>query len=87
MLKNICPIFFLDSSSAVAFITTNKGKASIVVGVTDDLTGKISAVELVKVGAEALGGKGGGGRPGMAQVGGPNADAANGAFEKIEKKI
>ena len=46
-------------------------------GVTDDLTGKVSAVDLVRAGAEAVGGKGGGGRPDMAQAGGPNgADAA-----------
>ena len=48
------------------------GKASIVAGVTDDLTARISAVDLVRVAAEALGGKGGGGRPDMAQAGGPD---------------
>ncbi len=45
------------------------------VGVTDDLTARISAVDLVRVAAEALGGKGGGGRPDMAQAGGPAGDA------------
>ena len=74
-------------SGVVALIATNEGKASIVVGVTEDLTDKISAVELVKVGAEALGGKGGGGRPDMAQAGGPNADAAKLAAEVIERKL
>ncbi len=47
------------------------GKAGIVVAVTDDLTKRFNAVDLVRKGAEALGGKGGGGRPDMAQAGGP----------------
>ena len=51
-------------SGIVAFAAVADGKASLVVGVTDDLKGRISAVDLVRVGAEALGGKGGGGRPG-----------------------
>lgn len=71
-------------SGVVALVATNDGKASIVVGVTDDLTGKISAVDLVRIGSEALGGKGGGGRPDMAQAGGPNADAANDGVSAIE---
>lgn len=74
-------------SGVITLIAVNEGKASIVVGVTDDLTDKVSAVELVKVGAEALGGKGGGGRPDMAQAGGPNGDAANDAVTSIEKNI
>ncbi|MBW8708638.1 MAG: alanine--tRNA ligase, partial [Alphaproteobacteria bacterium] len=59
-------------SGVVAFVTAAEGKVSIVAGVTDDLTSRISAVELVRVAAEALGGKGGGGRPDMAQAGGPD---------------
>lgn len=74
-------------SGVIALIATEDDKASIVVGVTADLTGRISAVELVKIGAEALGGSGGGGRPDMAQAGGPNAAAANGAADAIEKKL
>ena len=74
-------------SGVVALIATNDGKASLVVGVTEDLTDKISAVDLVKVGAEALGGQGGGGRPDMAQAGGPDAGAANDAAQAIEAKI
>jgi alanyl-tRNA synthetase len=74
-------------SGIIVLIATDEGKASIVVGVTDDLTGRISAVDLVKIGAEALGGKGGGGRPDMAQAGGPNADAANDAVTAIEKAL
>ncbi|MEM6811626.1 MAG: alanine--tRNA ligase [Pseudomonadota bacterium] len=74
-------------SGIVALVSTQEGKASIVVGVTEDLTEKFSAVDLVKVGAEALGGKGGGGRPDMAQAGGPQPDAANDAVISIEKKL
>ncbi len=74
-------------SGVVALIATNEGKASVVVAVTDDLTDKINAVDLVRCGAEALGGKGGGGRPDMAQAGGPNSDAANDAVKAIEKAL
>ena len=56
-------------------------KAAVAAGVTDDLTGRISAVDLVRVAAEALGGKGGGGRPDMAQAGG--ADPGQGAGRPI----
>ena len=54
---------------------------------TEDLTAKINAVDLVKLGAEKLGGKGGGGRPDMAQAGGPDASAANDAVTGIEKAM
>lgn len=74
-------------SGVITLIAVNEGRASIVVGVTDDLTDKVNAVDLVRVGAEALGGKGGGGRPDMAQAGGPNGDAANDAVSKIENSI
>ncbi|PWC52581.1 alanyl-tRNA synthetase [Azospirillum sp. TSH7] len=74
-------------SGVVVLIASNEGKASIVIGVTDDLTGALSAVDLVRVGAEALGGKGGGGRPDMAQAGGPDASLAPAAIEAIEKAI
>ncbi|QCO14365.1 alanine--tRNA ligase [Azospirillum brasilense] len=74
-------------SGVVVLIASNEGKASIVVGVTEDLTAKLSAVDLVRVGAEALGGKGGGGRPDMAQAGGPDAALAPAAVEAIEKAV
>ncbi|MCC6597568.1 MAG: alanine--tRNA ligase [Alphaproteobacteria bacterium] len=74
-------------SGVVVLVATDSGKASIVVGVTDDLTGKINAVDLVKIGAAALGGQGGGGRPDMAQAGGPDAHAANEGVQAIEKKL
>ncbi len=74
-------------SAIIVLIATNEGKASIVVGVTNDLTDRVNAVDLVKVGSEALGGKGGGGRPDMAQAGGPDAHAANDALHSIERAI
>ena len=74
-------------SGVIALIATGEGKASIVVAVTKDLTAKISAVDLVKVGAMALGGSGGGGRPDMAQAGGPNIGAANDAVAAIAQNL
>ena len=74
-------------SGVVAFVATAEGKASIVVGVTDDLTSRISAVDLVRVAAEALGGKGGGGRPDMAQAGGPDSGKSTEALAAIEKHL
>jgi alanyl-tRNA synthetase len=74
-------------SGVVAFVSTADGKASIVVGVTEDIAARISAVDLVRVAAEALGGKGGGGRPDMAQAGGPDAGKAADALAAIEKRL
>jgi len=74
-------------SGVVALVAVADGKASVVVGVTDDLTKRISAVDLVRAGAEALGGKGGGGRPDMAQAGGPDAGNAPAALAAIEQKL
>jgi alanyl-tRNA synthetase len=74
-------------SGVVVLIAGNEGKASIVIGVTDDLTGGLSAVDLVRVAAEALGGKGGGGRPDMAQAGGPDVALAPAAIAAIEQAI
>lgn len=74
-------------SGVVALVSVADGKASVVVGVTEDLTAKISAVDLVRVGSEALGGKGGGGRPDMAQAGGPDASQADAALKAIETAL
>jgi alanyl-tRNA synthetase len=74
-------------SGIVAFAAVADGKASLVVGVTDDLKARISAVDLVRVGAEALGGKGGGGRPDMAQAGGPDGAKAADALEAIAQHL
>ncbi|MBQ8106193.1 MAG: alanine--tRNA ligase [Afipia sp.] len=72
-------------SGVVAIINVGEdGKAGAVVGVTSDLTSRFSAVDLVKVASEALGGKGGGGRPDMAQAGGPDGAKADAALKAIE---
>jgi len=75
-------------SGVVAIVgVTGDGKAGVVVGVTGDLTSRYNAVELVKVASEALGGKGGGGRPDMAQAGGPDGSKADAALAAIEKAM
>jgi alanyl-tRNA synthetase len=74
-------------SGIVAFVAVTEGKGSIVVGVTDDLTARISAVDLVREGSAALGGKGGGGRPDMAQAGGPDGARAEDALRAIEQRL
>ena len=75
-------------SGVVAIVgVTDDGKAGIVVGVTADLTARFNAVDLVRKGAEALGGKGGGGRPDMAQAGGPDGSKADAALEAIEAAL
>ena len=74
-------------SGVVAFVTVAEGRASLVVGVTPDLTARVSAVDLVRAGSEALGGKGGGGRPDMAQAGGPDGAKAKDALAAIEQRL
>ncbi len=74
-------------SGVVALVAVDDGKASLVVGVTDDLTDRFDAVALVRQGAAALGGKGGGGRPDMAQAGGPDPAAAQQALDVIERAL
>ena len=71
----------------VALAAVNDGKASLVVAVTDDLTDRFDAVKFVRIGAEALGGKGGGGRPDMAQAGGPEGNKADDALLAIERAV
>jgi alanyl-tRNA synthetase len=75
-------------SGVVAIVgVTGDGKAGIVVGVTEDLVKRFNAVDLVRKGAEVLGGKGGGGRPDMAQAGGPDASKADAALAAIEAAL
>jgi alanyl-tRNA synthetase len=75
-------------SGVVAIVgVTGEGRAGVVVGVTADLTARFNAVDLVRKGAEALGGKGGGGRPDMAQAGGPDGSRADAALEAIAAAI
>ncbi len=75
-------------SGVVAIVGRSEdGKAGVVVGVTADLTSRFNAVELVRAASEALGGKGGGGRPDMAQAGGPDGSKAEAALAAIESAI
>jgi alanyl-tRNA synthetase len=75
-------------SGVVAIVgVTEDGKAGVVVGVTQDLVTRYNAVDLARVASAALGGKGGGGRPDMAQAGGPDGSKADAALEAIEKAI
>jgi len=71
-------------SGVVALVATSQdGKGSIVIGVTADLVGRFSAVDLVRKASEILGGKGGGGKPDMAQAGGPDGSKAEAALEAV----
>jgi alanyl-tRNA synthetase len=75
-------------SGVVAIVgVTADGKAGVVVGVTADMVARFNAVDLVRVASEALGGKGGGGRPDMAQAGGPDGAKADAALSAIEKAM
>jgi alanyl-tRNA synthetase len=74
-------------SGIVALVSTAEGKASIVVAVSPDLTQRYNAVELVRAAASAVGGKGGGGRPDMAQAGGPDGARADEALEAVRALV
>jgi alanyl-tRNA synthetase len=74
-------------SGVAAIAAVNDGRAAFAVGVTDDLTGRFSAVELVQAGVAALGGKGGGGRPDMAQGGGPDGEKATEALAAVRAAL
>ncbi len=74
-------------SGVVALVAVNEGKAAVGVGVTDDLKEKLSAIDLVRMGVEAVGGKGGGGRPDMAQGGGPDGARADAALDAIRAAL
>ena len=74
-------------SGIAAIAAVNEGRAAFAVAVTDDLTGRFSAVDLVRVGVEALGGKGGGGRPDMAQGGGPDGPKAADAITAVRAAL
>ncbi|NNE50646.1 MAG: alanine--tRNA ligase [Altererythrobacter sp.] len=74
-------------SGIAAAVAVNEGKAAFAVAVTDDLTDRFSAVDLVRVGVETLGGKGGGGRPDMAQGGGPDGSKGEDAIAAVRAAI
>ncbi len=87
-LKPTVDAFKNQMQSAVIVIGANTdGKGSLVVGITDDLKDTINAVDLVRLGSEAIGGKGGGGRPDMAQAGGPNGQDLDKAYEVIASAL
>ena len=76
-----------QGSGVVALVSTAEGKASIVVGVSPELIARFSAVDLVRVAAAAVGGKGGGGRPDLAQAGGPDGAAADAALAAVRAAL
>ncbi|MEM9234401.1 MAG: DHHA1 domain-containing protein, partial [Pseudomonadota bacterium] len=76
-----------NDNAVAMFISTDDGKASVSVGVAEALTDRIAAPELVKLAVEALGGKGGGGKPDLAHGGGPNPAAAEDAIAKVKERI
>nr|WP_294511887.1 alanine--tRNA ligase [uncultured Rhodopila sp.] len=76
-----------QESGVVALVSTAEGKASIVVAVSADLTGRISAVDLVRAASAAVGGKGGGGRPDLAQAGGSDGAKADEALAAIRAAL
>ncbi len=86
-LKPMIDDFKKTGPGIYAVVSVVDDKASLVVGVTEDLTERFDAVELVRVGSSALGGKGGGGRPDMAQAGGPEGAKAEAALAAIEHAI
>ena len=74
-------------SGVAALVAVNEGRGSVAVGVTDDLAGQVSAVDLVKAAVAALGGQGGGGRPDMAQGGGPDGAKAQEALDAVKDAL
>ena len=74
-------------SGICALVAVNDGRASVAVGVTDDLIGQVSAVDLVKAAVETLGGQGGGGRADMAQGGGPEGSKAAAALIAVKRAL
>ena len=74
-------------SGIAALVAVNDGRASVAVGVTEDLAGEISAVDLVKAAVSTLGGQGGGGRPDMAQGGGPDGSKAQAALDAVKDAL
>ena len=86
-LKSLAEAILTTIGSGIAaLVSTAEGKASIVVAVSADLAAQHSAVDLVRAASAAVGGKGGGGRPDMAQAGGPDGDKADEALQAIRAK-
>lgn len=86
-LKNVAEAITKQiGSGIVALISTAEGKGSVVVAVTKDLNDRFSAVDLVRIASAEMGGKGGGGRPDMAQAGGPNSNS-EAVFDSLRKTL
>jgi alanyl-tRNA synthetase len=87
-LKNLADDFKEQiGTGVVALISTKEDKVSLVVGITEDLTNNLSAVDLVRIGSAIVGGKGGGGRSEMAQAGGSDSSKVAEAISAIEDAI
>ena len=87
-LKPIVDTLKQEIGSGVVVVASDaEGKASLVIGVTPDLVNRFSAVDLIREASPALGGQGGGGRPDMAQAGGPNASGIPDAFKRLEERL
>ncbi len=76
-----------QETGVVALVSTAEGKASIVVSVSPDLAGRFNAVDLVRAASAAVGGKGGGGRPDLAQAGGPDGARADEALAAVRAAL
>ena len=87
-LKGVAEAIGTDmGAGVVAVVSTAEGKASIVVRVSPELVGRFSAVELVRAASAAVGGKGGGGRPDLAQAGGPDGPNAEAALDAVRAML
>jgi len=86
-LKGIAEAILQSGADVAALVSTAEGKASVVVGVGEAAKGRADAVALVRAAAAALGGKGGGGRPDMAQAGGPDAEKAAEALAAVRSAL
>lgn len=87
-LKSLADSILKSMGSGIAaLVSTAEGKASIVVAISADLTDRFNAVTLVRAASEAVGGKGGGGRPDMAQAGGPDGAKADEALAAIRASL
>ena len=87
-LKSFVDDIMQNIGSGVVVLCSDKdNKASVVVGVSQDLTDKYNAVDFVRAAAEVLGGKGGGGRPDMAQAGGVDVSKINEAISKVKELV
>jgi alanyl-tRNA synthetase len=74
-------------SGIVALVAVNEGRATVAIGVTDDLVARHNAVDLVRIAAAEIGGQGGGGRPDMAQAGGPDGARASAAIDAVRAAL